>query len=82
MVVGQHDELDCVKGVSALCEHCLERLERLRVRRARVHERERVSLEQPDVDGAEVRHRDLDPVHVGGQRVGCGIDSSHRRCLA
>ena len=82
VVVGQQHELDRLEGVPERLERRLERLERLGVGGPGVDERERVALEQPDVDGAEVGHRDLDPVHAAGQRTRCGIDSGHRQCLA
>jgi hypothetical protein len=81
MVVGEQHELDRAERVAACAELRLERLEGLGVCRPGVDERERRALQQPDVDGAEVGHRDLDPVHAG-ESAGYGVDTSHRRCLA
>jgi hypothetical protein len=58
VVVREEQELDVLDRVPARPEPVLERAQRLLAQGPGVDERERVALEQPDVDAAEERDRE------------------------
>ncbi len=60
MVVRDEHELDVGDRMPVQRQGLLESIVRLVVRRPGVDERERIAFQQPHVDGAEVRHAQLE----------------------
>ena len=72
VMVREQQQLDVLDGEPVLPEPLLERRQRLVALRARVHERQRLAPEQPEIHRSQIGDRDE---KLGGSVVG----SSHRR---